>query len=540
MREPMPPDEPRFVLAARDMVESGHWLIPHRGQEFYAEKPAVFMWMQAAAYTLVRDWPVAFLLPSLLAGLATLWLTWDLARRLWSRRIAWHAAGALWVCIQFGLQAKRGQIDMVLVALTTLALWALLQYLLLARSRWLLWLGAFAAGLGTVTKGVGFLPLLVLLPWIVVRRTGKATPPGKAWVVDWIGTLLAFVAGTAVWLGPLLGTLALNPDPALESYVHELLFKQTGQRYLDPWMHVQPWWYYVQVVFTLWLPGALLLPWLLPAWWRRLRRLDPRHVLLLGWALLVLIFFSVSPGKREVYIFPALPALCLAAAPLLPGLLRMRGVRSTLLAYLVAIASTAMLAALVALAGWSDWAQRLAVQRELSLPVVQRILLWLLALGAMGWVLIAAHRRHRIARALVLFSGWLWIVHGIGLMPALSASSSAQQVMQRAAEHIGQDAELGLIGWREQNLLQARRPVVEFGYKTPWHEQWIDARDWVRAAPDRRWLFVIEEALASCIDRHRSIRVGQSNRRVWWLVPGAAVPADCTPPPFAQDGAVRE
>src|SRR3546814_8455554 len=111
------------------MVESGQWLIPHRGLEIYAEKPPVFMWMQAVSYTVVRNWQVAFLLPSLLAALATLALTWDLARRLWSREAAWHAVAALWVCLQFGLQAKRGQIDMVLVALTTLSLWALVRYL---------------------------------------------------------------------------------------------------------------------------------------------------------------------------------------------------------------------------------------------------------------------------------------------------------------------------------------------------------------------------------------------------------------------------
>lgn len=535
MREPVPPDEPRFVLAAKEMVESGHWLVPHRGQEFYAEKPAVFMWMQAAAYTLVRDWRIAFLLPSLLAGLATLWLTWDLARRLWSRRVAWYAVGALWICVQFGQQAKRAQIDMVLVALTTLALWALLRHMLVARSRGLLWLGAFACGVGTVTKGVGFLPLLVLLPWILVRRAGKGTAPRGGSALDAAGAVLAFVAGTAVWLGPLLTTLALDPDPALERYAHELLFRQTGERYANPWMHVQPWWYYAQVIFTLWLPGALLLPWLVPAWWRRLRRVDPRYVLLLGWSLLVLAFFSLSPGKREVYVFPALPALCLAAAPLLPGLLRRRGVRRTLAAYLGVMAGLATTAAMAALVGWSDWAQRLAAQRELPWPAERSLLLWLLALGLVGCVLLALYGRRHIARALALFSCWLWAVYGLGFMPALSASSSAQLVMHRAAQRIGPDAELGLIAWREQILLQAEGRVAEFGFKRPWHEQWAEAAAWVRAAPQRRWLFVLDEAMSPCVDRDDSIAVGQSNRRNWRLVPGTAVRGDCTTTPFPAD-----
>lgn len=128
MRQPNPPDEPRFVLAARTMVETGQWLLPHRGSELYAEKPPVFMWLQAATYELIPHWPVAFLLPSLLAALATLWLTWDIARRLWTRRVAGYAVLALFTVLQFGLMAKRAQIDMVLVALTTLSLWGMLRH----------------------------------------------------------------------------------------------------------------------------------------------------------------------------------------------------------------------------------------------------------------------------------------------------------------------------------------------------------------------------------------------------------------------------
>lgn len=154
MRQPNPPDEPRFVLAARTMVETGQWLLPHRGSELYAEKPPVFMWLQAATYELIPHWPVAFLLPSLLAALATLWLTWDIARRLWTRRVAGYAVLALFTVLQFGLMAKRAQIDMVLVALTTLSLWGMLRHLLRGPD-WRAWmLGLFAAGVGTVTKAV--------------------------------------------------------------------------------------------------------------------------------------------------------------------------------------------------------------------------------------------------------------------------------------------------------------------------------------------------------------------------------------------------
>ena len=536
LREPSPPDEPRFALAARAMVESGDWLVPQRGREAYAEKPPVFMWMQAASWTLVRDWRVAFLLPSLLAALATLALVHGTAGRLWARRHAPWAAGALFVCLQFGLQAKRAQIDMVLVALTTLSLCALLRYLLHGRERRWLALGMFAAGLGTVTKGVGFLPILVLLPWLGLRWRERI-PPGPAGrgPGDAVAAVAGFAAGAAVWLAPLGIALLRNPDPALQAYAHELLFRQTGTRYLNAWHHVQPPWYYAQTIATLWLPGALLLPWLLPAWWRRLRRGDPRYVLLLGWAALVLLFFSLSPGKREVYVFPALPAVCLAAAPLLPALLRRSGVRWTLCGWLLLFGALLLGASSSGLAD-AAWAARLGETRGIAAGDM-RTLLWTLgALGAAAWLLAVVLRGRRIAFALVLFSALTWATYGLVLAPALDASSSGRALMQDVMARIGADGELGAVAWREQHLLQVERPMLEFGFRRPWHLQWRDAAAWVAEAPERRWLWLPEDALGPCVDRARARMIGHASRLDWWLVPGSAIDPQCQVPPFAGDG----
>src|SRR5437773_11192728 len=72
LRDPWPSDEPRFTLAAQQMVESGDWMFPHRGSELYPDKPPMLMWMEAASFEVVRNWRIAFLLPSLLAALLTL------------------------------------------------------------------------------------------------------------------------------------------------------------------------------------------------------------------------------------------------------------------------------------------------------------------------------------------------------------------------------------------------------------------------------------------------------------------------------------
>src|SRR6185437_5912731 len=80
LRDPWPSDEPRFTLAAKQMVESGDWLFPHRGRELYSDKPPLLMWMEAASFEAVGAWRIAFLLPSLFAALLTLGLTYDLGR----------------------------------------------------------------------------------------------------------------------------------------------------------------------------------------------------------------------------------------------------------------------------------------------------------------------------------------------------------------------------------------------------------------------------------------------------------------------------
>lgn len=528
MRQPSPPDEPRFVLAARAMVDSGNWLLPHRGSELYAEKPPVFMWMQAASHTVFGGWNLAFLVPSLLAGLLTLWLTWDLARRLWNRRVAWWAVLALFSCLQFGLMAKRAQIDMVLVAMTTLAMWGLLRHLLEGRNLGALWLAGFAAGLGTVTKGVGFLPLLVLLPWALWRWRSRdqPRPPGAASARSLWWLLPAFLLGTAVWLAPLGIALLNDPEPSLQAYARELLFKQTGTRYANAWHHVQPAWYYLQVIATLWLPGSLLLPALLPAWWRRLKRLDGRYWLLLGWSLLVLVFFSASPGKREVYIFPMLPLLCVAAAPLLPGLLRRTGTRWLLLAYVALLAVAALYIGTQLLSG-SAWAHAQLARREMPDSLLPLLGSWMLIFGGVLIGVMAWLRQRRAGALVVITSFLLWNLYGWGLMPALDPYSSASALMQRVGQRIGPDGELGLLAWREQNLLQADRKVAEFGFKRPWDEQWQDAGPWLAQAPRTRWLLVLDEAMSPCVDRAQVIDIGSSNRNRWQLVPGTAWRVDC-------------
>lgn len=382
LRDPWPADEPRFALVARHMVESGDWLFPHRGVELYSDKPPTFMWLQATAYTLLRDWRVAFLLPALLASLGTLWCVVDLGRRLWTRRVGLYAGYALLFTLHFTYQAKKAQIDPVLVFWVTAANYGLLRHLLRGPD-WRMWaLGWFAAGIGTITKGVGGLALLMLLPAAVGALRGWSPLRAPRWDGRILLGPLAFVVAVSLWLVPMVVAALHHPDPAYRAYLDDILFHQTVGRYSRSWDHHQPAWYHLTVMATLWLPTVLALPWAIPAWRRRLQRRDARYLLPLAWWALVVLFFSIPQGKRDVYILPALPMVCLALAPLLPGLLRRRWPRRLALGFALALASAAGLAGLAMLLGDPGFEARLLGDRGFASAAP---LAWLLlAMGAGG------------------------------------------------------------------------------------------------------------------------------------------------------------
>jgi len=169
LRDPWPADEPRFALIAQDMLRSSDWLFPRVSGDLYADKPPLYFWLMAASMAATGSLRVGFLLPSLLSGLGTVVLVYDLLRRARGREVALAGGLLLLLTFQFVWQARQAQIDATLCFLTTLSLYGLLRHLALGPARIWFLAGWAAAGLGVITKGVGFLPLLILVLVRTVR-----------------------------------------------------------------------------------------------------------------------------------------------------------------------------------------------------------------------------------------------------------------------------------------------------------------------------------------------------------------------------------
>lgn len=529
LRAPWPADEPRFVLVAKQMWESGDWLFPHRGRELYADKPPVYFWLLNVCHAVVRDWNLAFLLPSLFSAFGTLVLVADLGRRLWTPRTGVWAAALVLCSMQFVYQGKRAQIDPTLVFLMALGCYGLLRHMLMATDwRWF-WFGCFASGLAVATKGVGFLVLLLVPAYAVFRRCAwnglrhaEKPQPGH-----WLAGALAFLAGIGIWFVPMLTSALIDQGPAHRAYLDELLFRQTATRYIDAWHHHQPAWYFLEVVALLWLPFSLVLPWLLKPWLDAWRAHDARTGLLLVWVVLVFLFFSASLGKRDMYVLPALPMLALAAAPHLPRLVQRSDVRRVLLAF-VLLAGTAFLSAgLMAVVGDPAFERKLESSRGLAdMAGVDRLWWSALAMGA-GILLVAIWSRMRhVVQAVAATVLLLWTGYSVGIVPVLDAESSGERLMRQVRVHVGDGITVGMIGWTEQMLLQARGPVTEFGFRARLDMQWNEGLLWMRGEPERRRLLVDARNLPRCVVA--AVPIG-SARDDWRIVDNATSAACFTP-----------
>ncbi len=521
LRDPWPPDESRLALIARDMVLNHQWFFPIRAGEYYSEAPPLFLWCIAAFYWLTGSLKTSFLLPTLLAGLTTLLLVYDLGRRLWNRETGIAAVILLMLTLQFPLQAKTAQIDGLLVMWTTLAVYGFARHIFLGPNWSLYFIAAAATGFGVLTKGVGFLPWLIFIPYAYVLKrhwAGTNRPGSWRWI---LGPLLA-LAVIGAWLLPMLIFSVSSDDPALLAYRDEVLWGKPVHHYIAPEGHGRPIWYYVvQVIPWLWMPVVALLPWLIPAWRERIRLRDSVVFILLSWAVIVVAVFHFVSARRGVYLLPALPVLVLAAAPFLQELARKKNVRrlATILTLIVAVAGVSPVIYL----------KLIAAQSGLDLVSAYLVEPWapLITIGIAGLCIVLACRVRQAVTGFAIMMGLVWMVFSLWLSPLTNSSQNGADLMSSAERIAGPDQEMGVVRYKDKFLLFATRPVTHFGYKkVPGAQELYNAIAWLDQKQNRV-LLLEEEFWKSCFSDSLEDQTLFASRRLWHLADSQSVLDDC-------------
>ena len=302
------PDEPRYALVAKEMMDQGHWLLPYRNDRPYPDKPPLFFWSVAASsYMLggeVTSWSAR--LPSALAAVGVLILLawWARGSEEEDRVLMWLAPLLLISSVRFFFQARMAQIDMLLCLFTTGAFY--LGFQALTGKNYRPFLLGLCMGLGCLAKGpvAYLLPLgvFVVFSFLRGRTTWRRFP--------WVGFIWGILP-PLLWIGALLVEVAYQDQWA---YLSNLLYDQTVVRFFNSWTHIKPFYYFLVTILHDFFPWVFFLIAAIPFTARARAALSERQ--LFAWVVVtfVIVFFSLSKGKRNLYLLPLFPFAAYLAA----------------------------------------------------------------------------------------------------------------------------------------------------------------------------------------------------------------------------------
>ena len=445
---PMDRDEPRFAQASKQMLESRDFVSIRFQDEARLKKPVGIYWLQTAAVSLGESLGVPearttiwlYRIPSLIAAIGAVLLTWWTAIPLVGRRTALLAGLMMAGCLLLGVEARLAKTDATQL-LTVMAMVGVLARFFMASRRGealptglglpaVFWIGMAAS---ILIKG----PIGALLVALTIAGTVAAT---RDW--RWLGQLrwLWGILFTLVLVSPWFIAIMIQTKGAFlqESVGKDMLNKVAGaQESHGGWPGT-----YLAVFWGTFWPfaplAALAAPWV----WRQRRTASA--VFLLAWLVPFWLVFEFFPTKLPHYVLPVYPAIAIliAAAVCDDGLSR------SLWARIVAglIPLLALVLAVVAIgAVW--FYQREIAWLTLPFAIVAVATAWL------AWRRLGEDRG--VEAVLACLAGSLLLYWGIyaGAIPKLQAMAISPRLAAAAQTAQCPDITAASVGFREPSLV---------------------------------------------------------------------------------------
>jgi len=462
------PNEPIYGEAVREMAQRGEWLVPYVNGVAFAEKPILFYWLALLASKLVGGVSEFSLrLPSFLAGIATVLGTCVLARPYAGRARA--LLSAVFCATLFGVfwNARFVQMDILVTAGTLWVVIAVTRVVDHGEARLPGWiLAGVLAGLGFAAKGpvAWICPGLALVAYLVATRRLREI---ARWEV---------LAGAATCLVVASPWYLLLLKQGRTDILVEALFRQNFQRFVNPWDHEGPWWYYLQYFWVDMAPWAFLVPLAV-----RLERKEDgeRRLAKLSWLWIaaIVLFFSFSKSKRSPYILPIAPAVALLAGEVALSFVTGRlGLKRR--AWFLGIAA-ALCGAFVAGGAAILVGALLRFHDPGAIPVA---FLGATAFVAGAFVAVDLLRpRTRISApfSLAVATVVVYLAAGGVTLPALDAYKSARPLCEQVGRLVRPDDEVvsyAFWNWRAEYRYYLGRPITNLAGIEPLTEAWNGPR----------------------------------------------------------------
>ncbi len=300
------PDEGRYAQIPKEMLAHDSWVVPTLQGEPYLDKPPLMYWLVALSYKAFGVSPeAARLVPAMCVHL-TILAVYLIGRRSLGERGAFWAALLLSVAPGFVCIARLLLLDGLLTLCVTVSVLCGFEAVRTGTLKPGWWVAAaFASGLGFLTKGPIAEMLLFVPLWTYAFLVAR---PGVARLRHYILFFAIVIAVNTPWY------VAMYREQP--QFLGHFFWQHNVMRFLQPFDHLQPIWYYVPILLGGLLPGTILLIAYLRDLMRGEQSAYPRPTSAAGFWLLAglwcAFFFSCSGSKLPTYILPAYPFLCLA------------------------------------------------------------------------------------------------------------------------------------------------------------------------------------------------------------------------------------
>ena len=291
--------EGRWAEIAREMVLRRDFFHPTINWAPYFDKPLFTYWAIVAVSWItgtINEFTAR--LPSAIAGLATLWATVLLGKRIFSIQAGYLAGWLLLTSFGFLFWSRTACADSENLAFIMVAvLWYRAR---MHKPNFLRFLVFYLIGAtGAHFKGLpaAVLPVLIYLADIVQRKMLKSYFS--------LSHLAAIFSGLLVYLLPFVYA-AYTGEGYGENGLY-LAFKENILRFFSAFDHREPFYVYFYYVPMLFLPWSPLLIGALGLTFRDYKRLNQDEKWILHSLLIIFFVFTCSESRRSYYIMPILP-----------------------------------------------------------------------------------------------------------------------------------------------------------------------------------------------------------------------------------------
>ncbi len=329
------PDEGRYSEIAREMIETGNWLVPHLWYLPHLDKPPMTCWLVAASMKVFGQNEWAARLPVALAGISGVWAAFLLGCSLGGRRAGFWSAILLQTNLLYFAMARMLTPDILLTQFVAWAVYFFWRSWLEAKAesgqrkagKFFAWhfAGWTAIAMGFLTKG----PIALAIPmvaFVTLALFRRSEASGKMLLAGFIAGFALFLVLAAPWF---LAVFQRMPESA-----HYMVLGQAAGHLLGTTIKNRSGgpFYFFGIVAAGLLPWTWLLGWLWrspapqstvhspeseiqPAIGNRQSAISRDGWLLLNvLAIFTFVLFSLSHAKLPAYILPIFPALSVLLA----------------------------------------------------------------------------------------------------------------------------------------------------------------------------------------------------------------------------------